>query len=146
MANFQVIQNHGFHRRRCFWLLGCIHRKSGKSNCITRTKECANAYTPLNTVFPHKREWAVFDESIPEIGGEFSETNAPISLGTCHPHLQCGGIWEGNKNFLNVGHVCTILSSKAHDCQLAAKCAHLHSDVKASQDSWHAKWQDWHLS
>lgn len=68
--------------------------------------------------------------------GEFLETKAPLSIGTCHPCLQCRGFGKGSENFLNVCHVCTILLSEAHDCQLAAECAHLHCDDEASQASW----------
>lgn len=81
-----------------------------------------------------------FDDTIPASGGEFSETKAPVSIGTCHPCLQCRGFREESENYLNVCHVCTILLSEARDCQLAAECAHLHCYDGASQASWHTEW------
>lgn len=81
-----------------------------------------------------------FDDTIPASGGEFSETKAPVSLGTCHPCLQSRGFGEESENYLNVCHVCTILLSEARDCQLAAECAHLHCYDEASQASWHTEW------
>lgn len=87
--------------------------------------------------FTQKWQCVVFADAIRRSGGEFSETKAPVSLGTCHPCLQCRGFGEGRENFLNVCHACTILLSEAHDCQLAVECAHFHCDDEASQASWH---------